>query len=381
MSKAFLLQINTTRDCNLRCTHCYISTAKKEQSQTMSEEQFLKVFDELVLFLNSPRALSEYSLVDIHVIGGEPTMLGLEFYQRTIPLIRDKLKTVRQQVKLSIVTNMLTDKAVEIGKLFDFVATSYEIDTRFVSAKGRPLPKLEEQWVENCKRLRAEGMQANVTMAVTQQAINAGARKLLDSFFEKGFRNIHLGFFIPSGDGLTNIGTVFPAFASTSQFMIDATEWYLERRIEHPELYVNPVESMIESIYGGEPMDDIVCPIIPGSLDIDWDGETVTCIEAGGEVDMDSLGNLFTEGMQSILESRKYIRERTKAIVPKAHCMGCDEMINCQSACGILHGYWNGRGECPGFKGFIKHIRKLVENDGILPKSAMSLPKSDWRAC
>ena len=347
----------------------------------MSEEQLLKVFDELVLFLNSPRALVEYNLADVHIIGGEPTMLGLAFYQRTIPLIKEKLTQVKQQVKLSIVTNMVTDEAVEIGKLFDFVATSYEIDTRFVSSKGRPLPKLEEKWVENCKLMRAAGKEVNVTSAVTQQVINYGAAKLLDSFFEKGFRNIHLGFFIPSGDGLTNIGTVFPAFASTSQFMIDATNWYLERRLDHPNLYVNPVESMIESIYRKEAMDDIVCPIIPGALDVDWNGETVTCIEAGGEVDMDSLGNLFTEGMSSILESRKYIRERTKAIVPKAHCMGCDEMANCQSACGILHGYWNGRGECPGFKAFIKYIRHLVEVDGVLPKSAMNLPKSDWRAC
>ncbi|MBI6882985.1 radical SAM protein [Pseudomonas putida] len=381
MSRAFLLQINTTRDCNLRCTHCYISTAKKQQSQTMTEEQLLKVFDELVIFLNSRRALEEYNLADVHIIGGEPTMLGLAFYQRTIPLIKEKLTKVKQQVKLSIVTNMVTDEAVEIGKLFDFVATSYEIDTRFVSVKGRPLPKLEAQWVENCRLMRESGKEVNVTSAVTQQVIEYGASRLLDSFFDKGFRNIHLGFFIPSGDGLTNIGTVFPAFAATSQFMIDATKWYMERRVDHPNLYVNPVESMIESIYRKEAMDDIVCPIIPGSLDIDWNGETVTCIEAGGEVDMDSLGNLFTEGMTSILESRKYIRERTKAIVPKPHCMGCDEMANCQSACGILHGYWNGRGECPGFKGFIKHIRHLVEVEGVLPKSAMNLPMSDWRAC
>ncbi len=381
MSKSFLLQVNTTRDCNLRCTHCYISTEKKELSQTMTEKHFLSVFDELVTFLNTPRALKTYALADVHIIGGEPTMLGLSFYQRMIPLIREKLKQVRQQVKLSIVTNMVTDEAVAIGQLFDFVSTSYEIDTRFVSAKGRALPKLEQKWVDNCNALRKTGQKLNVTTAVTQQVISYGAVKLLDDFFEKGFRNIHLGFFIPSGDGLTNIGTVFPTFAATTQFMIDAANWYLERRIDNPDLYVNPVESMIESIYRKEAMDDIVCPIIPGSLDIDWNGETVTCIEAGGEVNMDSLGNLFTEGMNNILEGRKYIRERTKAIVPKPHCMGCDEMINCQSACGVLHGYWNGRGECPGFKGFIKFIRNLVENEGIMPKSAMNLPKSEWRAC
>lgn len=380
MAKTFLLQINTTRDCNLRCTHCYISTDKKEISQFMSDEHFLSVFEQFAAFLNSP-AGDEYNLADIHVIGGEPTMLGYDFYARLLPQAREHLAKVKQQVKLSIVTNLVTHDALRICELFDFVSTSYEIDTRFVSAKGRPLPKLEQLWAKNVRTLQESGIQVNVTTAVTQPVINFGAGKLLDYFLENGFRNVHLGFFIPSGDGLINIGTVFPPFRQTSDFMIEAAKWYLARRIEIPDLYINPVESMIESIYYKTPMDDIVCPIIPGSLDVDHDGETVTCIEAGGEVDMTSLGNVFTEGMGNILNGRAYRRERTKAIVPKMHCMGCDELENCQSACGVLHGFWNGKGECPGFKGFIKFIRDQVEHHGVIPKAELQLERPTWRAC
>lgn len=381
MAKTFLLQINTTRDCNLRCTHCYISTEKKEISRLMSESHFLSVFEQFAAFLNTPAAEEEYNLADIHVIGGEPTMLGYDFYARLLPKARELLSKVKQQVKLSIVTNLVTHDALRICELFDFVSTSYEIDTRFVSAKGRPLPKLEKLWINNVRTLQESGVQVNVTTAVTQPVINFGARKLLEYFFENGFRNVHLGFFIPSGDGLINIGTVFPPFKQTSDFMIEAAKWYLERRIEVPDLYINPVESMIESIYYKTPMDDIVCPIIPGSLDVDHDGETVTCIEAGGEVDMTSLGNVFTDGMINILNGRAYRRERTKAIVPKMHCIGCDELENCQSACGVLHGFWNGKGECPGFKGFIKFIREQVEVHGVIPKAELQLERPAWRAC
>jgi sulfatase maturation enzyme AslB (radical SAM superfamily) len=326
MAKTFLLQINTTRDCNLRCTHCYISTAKKEISTFMTEDHFLAVFEQFANFMNSPYGKEEYNLADIHVIGGEPTMLGFDFYDRLLPRARELLATVQQQVKLSIVTNLVTNDALRICKLFDFVSTSYEIDTRFVSAKGRPLPKLEKMWSDNVRTLQAEGVLVNVTTAVTKPVIDFGATKLLDYFLESGFRNVHLGFFIPSGDGLINMGTVFPPFKMTSDFMIEAAKWYLERRIEMPDLYINPVESMIESVYRKEPMDDIVCPIIPGSLDIDHDGETVTCIEAGGEVDMTSLGNIFTSSISDIIDGRAYRRERSKAIVPKKHCMGCDEL-------------------------------------------------------
>ncbi len=381
MAKTFLLQINTTRDCNLRCTHCYISTDKKEISKFMTESHFLSVFEQFAAFLSTPAAEEEYNLADIHVIGGEPTMLGYDFYARLLPQARALLSKVKQQVKLSIVTNLVTHDALRICELFDFVSTSYEIDTRFVSAKGRPLPKLEQLWINNVRTLQASGIQVNVTTAVTQQVINFGAGKLLDYFLENGFRNVHLGFFIPSGDGLINIGTVFPPFKQTSDFMIEAANWYLQRRLDIPDLYVNPIESMIESIYYKTPMDDIVCPIIPGSLDVDHDGETVTCIEAGGEVDMTSLGNVFVDGMTNILNGRAYRRERTKAIVPKMHCIGCDELENCQSACGVLHGFWNGKGECPGFKGFIKFIREQVEQKGVIPKAELQLERPAWRAC
>lgn len=381
MSRSFLLQINTTRDCNLRCTHCYISTDKKEISRFMSEEHFIDTFRQAAAFLKTPEAEADYSMVDIHVIGGEPTMLGLDYYQRLIPQARALLADVKQEIKLSIVTNLLTQDALPISKLFDFVSTSYEIDTRFVSAKGRPLPKLEQQWINNVRTLQDAGVRVNVTTAVTKQVIEYGAENLLDFFFEKGFRSVHLGFFIPSGDGLTNMQTIFPPFRITSEFMIQAAKWYLERRIDVPDLFINPVESMIESVYRNKPMDDIVCPIIPGSLDIDHDGETVTCIEAGGEVDMQSLGNIYTEGMTQILQGRKYRRERTKATIPKPHCIGCNELKYCQSACGVLHGFWNGKGECPGFKAFIKFIRDQVENHGLIPKSEMNLEMPQWRAC
>ncbi|WP_137297123.1 SPASM domain-containing protein [Psychromonas sp. SP041] len=371
--KTFLFQINVTRDCNLRCTHCYISTDKKVQSQYMNEEQFIEAFSQVVDFMKKDfSGKKSYSLAEIHVIGGEPTMLGYEFFEKNLPLVREKLSEIPQDYRLSIVTNLITNQAVKIASLFDMVATSYEEKTRFVSKTGEAKPKLAEKWESNVKKMNQSGHSPTVTMAVTKQAIERGAASLLDYFNkEVGFEKMHLGFFIPSGDGLVNISDVFPMFHETSQFMIEATDWYLERRLENKDMYVNPVESMIESIYGNEAIDDIVCPIIPGSIDIDWDGETVTCIEAGGEVDMTSLGNIFETPITEIISSKAYKRERANAIITKPACRGCDELMSCQSACGVLHQYWNGRGECPGFKSFIKYIRFQVEVNGIKPKSVI----------
>lgn len=369
--KAFLFQVNVTRDCNLRCTHCYISTDAKEQSQFMSRDQIIEVFRQIAQMLKNDQAgPNTIDMADIHIIGGEPTMLGADFFSDVMPEIKELLSTVEgKHIKLGLVSNLLTKDALAIARMFDSVATSYEYETRFVNPKtGKPKPALERKWQENVRVLQAEGRNISITMAITKPAVRVGAEEILNYFYENGFYNIHLGFFIPSGDGLRFIDDVFPAFSETSQFLKDASAWYMQRRLADERLYVNPVESMIEAVYYDKAIDDVVCPIIPGALDIDFDGETVTCIEAGGEVGFDSLGNVFTTGIEGILKSKAYRRERARAISPRAHCIGCEEIQSCQSACGVLHQFWNGKGECPGFKSFIQHVRELVDA-GEKPKS------------
>lgn len=381
MEKTFLFQVNVTRDCNLRCTHCYISSDKKAASKKMTDSHFVQTFKQIADFLNRDWVGEKrYNFAEIHVIGGEPTMLGYDFFNESLPMIKEIMSTVKQSYRIGIVTNLVSNESVKVAALFDEVSTSYEFDTRFILKSGKEKPELELKWLENVNKLRAIGKDVGLTMAVTKQAVNYGAQYVLNHFYENGFKRVHLGFFIPSGDGLVYMDSVFPTFSETTNFMIEATKWYLDRRISDPDLFINPIESMIKSIYDDAPIDDIICPIISGSLDVDWDGETVTCIEAGGEIDMKSLGNIFKSSISDVLDSPQYRREKAKAVITKPFCIGCDELTSCQSACGILHEYWNGKGECPGFKGFIKHVRHEVSVNKIKPKDLI-LMEGGLRGC
>lgn len=372
MSKTFLFQVNVTRDCNLRCTHCYISSEKKDISKMMSAADIIMLFQQIQQYLMSETAKRHgYTYAEIHIIGGEPTLLGLELFQNIVPEINSLLSQQPIPYRLSIVSNLVSKEALQVARLFENVSTSYEVDTRFISIKHIVKPQLETKWLQNVRVLQDEGKDIAITMAVTKNAIEMGAARVLNYFYENGFRKIHLGFFIPSGDGRKHAAAIGPTFAETSEFLIEATDWYLSHRNEDEGLFLNPIESLIDAIYKGEPSDDIVCPIIPGSLDVDWDGETVTCIEAGGETDMVSLGNVFASSVTDVLNGPKYLRERAKAIRPQPLCVGCDEITLCQSACGILHKTWDGEDECPGFKRSIKYVRRHVEQ-GVLPKSLVT---------
>lgn len=390
----FLFQINVTRRCQLRCSHCYILSDKKDTSPDMTEEEFLHVVSGIVEHMKADYNFSmRYTYVDIHVIGGEPSMLGVDFFKSALPKAKAMLAELPQEFSFSIVTNLVTREALEVARLFDKVSTSYERSTRFNKRKQ------EEIWRSNVQTLMAESKDLaipgpkdfSVTTALVRPVVEAGTG-IIEELTELGFTKMHFGFFIPSGDGDINAKLVQPKHSETAAFYIKALDWYLEHR-SNEELWINPCESWLEAVYRNVPLDDVVCPIVHGSLDIDSDGRTVSCIEKGGTNDYVSHGNIFEKaekqnsdgtvtmefvrGIPEVLTSQSYLKEVASARRLPLPCKTCDERHLCQANCHVLHGQWNGEGECPGFKTFIKYARNLVENHGVLPRSAMKEKESE----
>ncbi len=173
----FLFQINVTRRCQLRCSHCYILSDKKDTSPDMTEEEFLHVVSGIVEHMKADYNFSmRYTYVDIHVIGGEPSMLGVDFFKSALPKAKAMLAELPQEFSFSIVTNLVTREALEVARLFDKVSTSYERSTRFNKRKQ------EEIWRSNVQTLMAESKDLaipgpkdfSVTTALVRPVVEAG---------------------------------------------------------------------------------------------------------------------------------------------------------------------------------------------------------------
>lgn len=365
IDKTYLYQINVTRDCNLRCTHCYIHSDVKASSKKMTEINLIKIANDIKEHMNKIR----YQRAEIHIVGGEPTMLGLEFFKEVVPKIRNILNGNPFSYELMLISNLLHKDIVNIAKLFDRVTTSYEVDSRFVSLKGVFKPKLERDWISSVQNLINNDIEVGVTTAITKPVVNFGASKLLDFFYGINIKQIHFGFFIPEGDGLINSLEMFPNFKETSNFLIESAKWYLDKRDSDPKLFVNPFESMVGAIYKNEPLDDIVCPIIPGSLDINWDGNVATCLEAGGSNNPEWLGDIFSNSIIEVTTSQKFLAKVIEASKPQKICRTCEYYNVCKSGCGVLFKFFDPTldEECPGFKKFIEYTYEQV-NSGLSPK-------------
>jgi len=360
--KVFLFQINVTRDCNLRCSHCYIASEVKALSNRMTVSQFLKVVRDIGEFMRT----ASNTHAEIHIVGGEPTMLGATFYNRVMEEAYDIMKAYGDAFtwEFILVSNLLSKEVMEIAPWFTKISTAYEPETRF------PKQFHEDWWLRNVHALQDSGLDVAITTCMTKPVIDYGATRLCDRIYnELGIKQMHYGFYIESGDGRKNAETVTPSFLATSQFLIDSAEWYFERRESDPELYVNPAESMLSAIHRDEPLDDIICPIISGSLDINDDGNAVTCIQAGGEIEVDWEGNVFEQSVAEVVASKKFQRRVIEATRPNRACMTCDEYRVCRSGCGVNFKIWDPQKDedCPGYKRFIKHMRGLYAQ-GVRPR-------------
>lgn len=375
----FLYQLNVTRRCNLRCTHCYISSEKKDISPDWSVNDFLHVICSIRDYMISPISKSRgHTKAEIHVIGGEPSELGVDFFEEVLPKAYSILDDAGLSYKLCLVTNLLTPRSLEVSKLFKAVATSYEPETRFTKKKHY------QMWLKNVAEYQQYSRDRKlppigITSAITNKVISIGAKEYLNALVDLGFRNIHLGFFIPSGDGDLYRDEVEPSHENTSKFLIEAFDWYVANKARFKDIYVNPCESWIQSMVSNTPFDDIVCPILSGALDIDGDGETISCIEKGGVFDYSSNGNLletvqvldiesgksekkYTNSVSKILTSPSYLKEVASAKLLPNICLRCEHKNLCLGNCSVLHGEWDQQGECPGFKRFLDHVSKFVRD-------------------
>ncbi len=350
---SWLYQINLTRRCNLRCAHCYIETGVRKAGGTMTREDFLRVIRGIAGHIDGR------GRADIHVTGGEPTLLGAGFFADVMPGARAILEGIDHT--FTLVTNLLSPDALEIGRHFDRVATAWEPVTRF------PTSESEARWRRNLRSLLGTGIEVGVTTAITRPVVELGAQAVLDRLAGEGIKRVHLGFFVPKGDGLANRQDVFPRLEETSAFLIEAARWTFERRDGDPGLRVEPVEGMLAAVAGDGP-GSLVCPVVSGAMDIDWDGNTGACVATGGTHDADWLGNVLETSVAEVANSASFRRRAAEACVPKKSCIGCEDYPFCRAGCGVLFRHWEGNGECPGFRRFIRFMRE-AHAAGVRPRN------------
>lgn len=182
-----VMSYNVTRECNMKCSHCYINATEKKLEDELSTEEAKKVIDQIHK-VSSPLLI---------LSGGEP-LLRQDIYE----LIEYGTK---KGLKIGLGSNgyLIDDAVARKLKEAGIATVSISIDSS-IPAQHDAFRGVEGAWeksVNACKALRQNGILVQVNTTLTHDNYNQidDIMTLAESI---GVENFHLFFLVPTGRGV-----------------------------------------------------------------------------------------------------------------------------------------------------------------------------------
>jgi len=367
--------------CNLKCDYCFYLEKKALYD---SKEKFLMNDDVLEGFIKSYIGSQAGNVVEFVWQGGEPTLMGIDFYKKVVSL--QKSFSGDKKIKNSIQTNgtLLNEVWCKFLKSENFMVGISLDGPKEIHNRNRHNQKGEGTFDEVMKGLRLLknfGIDYNVLACVTQDT----AQKSLEVyrfFKENGVEFIQ---FTPVVERIieneeANLKLIGPADLTKSDNRGFVTEWSV-----NPEDYGNFLIEIFEewvrqdvgstfvmnfewalNAWLGNPSPICIHAETCGqSVVIEHNGDIFACDHT---VFPDYLiGNILKDDLQDMvknsLESGFGISKMSK--LPRT-CLECKVLRACQGGCPNTRFSLGDYGEpgmqylCAGYKKFFMHISKYL---------------------
>lgn len=370
--------------CNLDCTYCYFLSKESlnpAEAARMPEDVLHAYIEQVIASHREPE-------VAIAFQGGEPTLLGVDFYRRAVAHARAVAGPGRP-LAFSLQTNgtllddewgaFLRDNRVLVGLSVDgprAMHDAYRKDKRGSSTFDRVMRGAEV--------LRRHGVEMNVLCSV--HAGNAGSPLEVYRFFRDemqakviqlipiveratdelipvaelgwGKRAKDRPLYRQAGARVTS-RSVTPA--QWGDFLIRIFDEWISRDVG--ETFVTIFDAALASWLGALPVDCVFRPTCGDAPVLEPNGDVYTCdhyVEPGYK-----LGNLLEDHLLTLLASP---RQREFGLAKQgslpAYCKSCDVLFACNGECPRNRFTTTPDGQpglnylCQGYRAFFRHVAR-----------------------
>ncbi|WP_228061258.1 anaerobic sulfatase maturase [[Phormidium] sp. LEGE 05292] len=362
-----LLAKPTGAICNLDCQYCFFLA--KEQLYPGSK--FRMSDDLLEIYIQQLLASHQTPEVTIAWQGGEPTLMGLEFFARSLKLVQ-KYKKAGQKVSHTLQTNgtRLDDDWGRFFKLHNFlIGLSVDgpknlHDTYRVDKRGRGT---YEQVIQGWRILKKHQVDFNILCTVN--AANGDRPLEVYRFFrdELGAEFIQ---FIPiiervNEDGSTLIQSGNQVTERSikpeqfGQFLIGVFDEWVRRDVG--KVFVQHFDAALANWVGVPPSVCIFSKTCGNALALEHNGDLYSC-DHFVEPDY-KLGNIQETPMIELIASEKQRQfGQAKLNTLPQYCRQCEVRFACNGGCPKNRFIKTPDGEsglnylCAGYKAFFTHI-------------------------
>jgi uncharacterized protein len=315
--------------CNLECGYCYYL----ETRNLYSEQQIFRMPDEILerfIFQYIDASPGPDILFVWH--GGEPTLAGLDFFQRTVAIQKRYLPegwTCRNNLQTNGVLvdeewcSFLAENHFEVGLSID--GTQWVHDTYRKDRLGRGTFKHAEDAVH---RLQSHGIQPDLLCTVT----SASAREPIGIY--RSLRNLDTGWiqFIPI-IRRNQHGEITPESVSSldyGRFLHAVFSEWVHHDIGHINVQFFAEMSLV--LAGGTPSVCWMAPICGRVLVIEHDGSVYSCDHFVTQ--QHRIGNINVTSLKDLVNSTEQLRfgENKQNLLPE-QCKICSWRKTCNGGC------------------------------------------------
>ncbi len=182
-----VMSYNVTRECNMKCSHCYINATDKKLENELTTKEAKEVIDQIYQ-VSSPLLI---------LSGGEPLMRKDIF-----ELIEYGTK---KGMKIGLGSNgyLIDDEVAKKLKVAGVATVSISLDSNIPAQHDefRGVPGAWAKAVNACKTLRKEGVLVQVNTTLTHDNYNQ-IDEIMALAESIGVENFHLFFLVPTGRGV-----------------------------------------------------------------------------------------------------------------------------------------------------------------------------------
>ena len=349
--------------CNLACKYCFFLSKEK-----LYPNSTFRMSDELLdLYIRRLIESQPPSQVNIVWQGGEPTLMGIDFFRRAIEL-QQKYKKPGMVIQNSMQTNgVLIDD--EWGLFFsenDFLVGisidgPQKLHNQFrVDKRGKPT---HEKVMKGLGYLKKYNVQFNVLATV-----NAANEKYPAKVYRflKNQACAQFVQFIPiveykklNGRILVSDGSVQPR--QYGKFMSDIFDEWAQHDVG--KIYVQMFDAALANRIGAPPGVCIFAPVCGVSPVLEHNGDVYACDHF---VDPEYLlGNINNSPLQVLMNKNiMHTFGNAKLNTLPQYCQKCDVLFACHGGCPKDRFLKAPDGEpglnylCPGYKKFFNHIKQ-----------------------
>jgi uncharacterized protein len=361
--------------CNIDCTYCFY--LEKEKLYPDDRKQWR--MDDRTLEAYVKQYIEAQSVSDVNFAwqGGEPTLMGLDFYRRAVALQAEYANGKR--VTNAFQTNgillddewgeFLAEHAFLVGVSIDGpqeVHDHYRVDKG-----GKPTFDKVVAGIETLKRHDVEFNTLTVLQSHNAQHPLQIYRFLKDvgSNFMQFIPIVERTAHQSSDDGLQLIAPAYQGNASLTPWSLPADQYgrFLNQvfdewvRKDVGRIFVQIFDMALGAWMGQEPSLCVFAETCGDALIIEHNGDLYSCDHF--VYDEHNLGNIHEKTIAELVQSDHQIKfgQDKKDTLPR-HCLDCDVRFVCNGGCPKHRFIKTPSGEeglnyfCRGYKSFFKHI-------------------------